>query len=79
MAGGHPARFGVSSPGGGSCPRHGTAAPAHIPAPAPASSPPASKVPFSWARTDAGHFSPGLGMSLWFRDIYLLFIIMEKK
>lgn len=34
---------------------------------------------FSWARTDAGNFSPGLGMSLWFRDIYLPFIIMGKK
>lgn len=47
--------------------------------PAPASSLGASEVPFPWAQMDAGHYSPGLAMSLWFRDIYLLFIIMGKK
>lgn len=47
--------------------------------PAPASPLDASEVPFPWAQMDAGHQSPGLGMSLWFRDIYLVFIIMGKK
>lgn len=47
--------------------------------PAPASSLGASEVPFPWAQMDAGHYSPGLAMSLWFTDIYLLFIIMGKK
>lgn len=62
----------------GEQPRTGLPQP-HIPAPDPASSPGVSEVPFSWAQTDAGHFSPGLRISLWFRDIYLLFIIMGKK
>lgn len=64
VAGRHPARFGVSSPGWGGWARHRRAPPAPVPDAAPAPLPGASEVPFSWARTDVGHFSPGLGMSL---------------